>query len=244
MIQIIPAIDIINGKCVRLSQGNYNRCKIYRDNPLEVAKQFEDCGVKMLHLVDLDGAKGHVPENLSVLETIANKTGLKIEFGGGIKTIESLNSVLNAGASRVICGSVACTHPEQFIEWLQQFSGEKIVFGADLKDGIPAIHGWMETSESSFESLLEQFLQKGLQTAIITNIALDGMLQGPSTELYKKILDQFPALQLIASGGVSKIDDIIELDNINIPGVIVGKAIYEGKITLKELTEINQRYVC
>lgn len=238
-IKIIPAIDLIEGKCVRLSQGDYNKCKIYSQTPLDVAKQFEDCGIKRLHLVDLDGAKANRPQNLAVLENIANNTSMEIEFGGGIKEKNSLVSAINAGADKVICGSIACSNPDIFIEWLDEFGGEKLIFGADLKNGTPAVRGWLEDGQISIDVLFDKFIKAGLLSSIITDIACDGMLQGPSFELYKSIKKNFPSLETIASGGVSNIGDIIELERINVYGVIVGKAIYEGKITLKELTLLN-----
>lgn len=238
-IKIIPAIDLIEGKCVRLSQGDYNKCKIYSKTPLDVAKQFEDCGIKRLHLVDLDGAKANKPQNLSILEEIAANTSLEIEFGGGIKEKNSLVSALNAGAARVICGSIACSNPDIFIEWLGEFGNEKLIFGADLKNGIPAVHGWLEDGQISADMLLNRFVEAGLLTSIVTDISCDGMLQGPSFELYKSLKANFPSLEIIASGGVSNISDIIELEKIKIYGVIIGKALYEGKITLKEITILN-----
>lgn len=238
-IQIIPAIDIIDGKCVRLSQGDYNKCVIYNSDPLEVAKTFEDCGVQMLHLVDLDGAKKSAPQNLNILEKIASKTSLKIEFGGGIKAQSNIISALDAGATRVICGSTACINPKLFIEWLKQYGADRIVFGADLKGGKPAINGWLEEGDISLESLLDSFIENGLKHSIITDISKDGMLQGPSCVLYASLLDRYSMLNIIASGGVSSLDDLVNLQSIGIKEAIVGKAIYEGKITLNDLSKFN-----
>ncbi|MBR5856429.1 MAG: 1-(5-phosphoribosyl)-5-[Bacteroidales bacterium] len=235
MIEIIPAIDLIDGKCVRLSQGDYSKCKIYSGNPLDIAKEFEDCGVKMLHIVDLDGAKSSAPINLRVLEKIASHTGLKLEFGGGIKCSDALKKAFDAGAYRVICGSIACNEPEIFLEWLDHYGAEKLVFGADLKDGKPAVAGWLELGNASIESLLDRFIEKGLRTAIVTDISRDGMLAGPSFELYEKLMENYKELDIIASGGVRGLKDITKLNEMGIKEVIVGKAIYEGRITLKEL---------
>ncbi len=238
-IKIIPAIDLIEGKCVRLSQGDYNKCTTYSNSPLDVAKQFEDCGINRLHLVDLDGAKASRPQNLATLESIASRTGLKIEYGGGIKEKSSVVSVFNAGADMAICGSVACNNPQTFIEWLGEFGNGKLIFGADLKNGVPAVRGWLEEGQISIDTLLDKFTEAGLNSSIITDIACDGMLQGPSIALYQSIQQKFPSLNIIASGGVSCIDDIFELEKNNIFGVVVGKAIYEGRITLEDLTRLN-----
>ncbi len=238
-IKIIPAIDLIEGKCVRLSQGDYNKCTTYGSNPIDIAKQYEDCGIERLHLVDLDGAKASRPQNLATLERIASCTGLTIEYGGGIKERESVVSVFNAGANMAICGSVACNEPDTFIGWLGEFGKEKLIFGADLKNGIPAVQGWLEEGKISIDTLLQRFTDAGLTSSIMTDIACDGMLQGPSINLYKSIQEKFPQLDIIASGGVSCIDDILELEKENIFGVVVGKAIYEGRITLKDLTRLN-----
>ncbi len=238
-IKIIPAIDLIEGKCVRLSQGDYNKCTTYGNSPLDIAKQYEDCGIERLHLVDLDGAKASKPQNLATLERIASHTSLTIEYGGGIKERESVVSVFDAGANMAICGSVACNEPDTFIGWLGEFGKEKLIFGADLKNGIPAVRGWLEEGKISIGTLLQRFTEAGLTSSIITDIACDGMLQGPSINLYKSIREKFPQLDIIASGGVSCIDDILELEKENIFGVVVGKAIYEGRITLKDLTRLN-----
>ncbi len=239
MIKVIPAIDIIGGRCVRLSQGNYNACKVYSGNPLEIAKEFEDCGTELLHIVDLDGAKASSPVNLALLEQIASKTTLKCEFGGGIKSWDSLSDALSAGAYRVICGSIACNSPELFIEWLLSAGAEKIVFGADLKNGVPAVNGWLEDGKNSIESLLEEFIGAGLKNTIVTDISRDGMLNGPSFDLYGKLMGEFKGHNFIASGGISGIGDIHKLHEMGIKEVIAGKAIYEGRITKAQLRELN-----
>ena len=238
-IKIIPAIDIIKGKCVRLSQGDYNKCVVYNTDPLETAKQLEDCGIKMLHLVDLDGAKMSRPKNLSVLEKIVGYTSLDIQFGGGIKGKESVDEALEAGATRVICGSTACTKPELFIEWMKFYGHDRLVFGADLKNGQPAIRGWLEEGSITIEKLLDQFTSNGLKHTIITDISKDGMLQGPAFGLYSELKSGYPELNIIASGGVSCVDDIRSLEAVGVKEVIVGKAIYEGKITLNDLLKYN-----
>ena len=235
MIDIIPAIDVIDGRCVRLTQGDYSRSKIYSGVPVDVAKGFEDCGVKMLHLVDLDGARSKRPVNLGVLEEIASSTSLKVEFGGGIKSGQSVSDVFNAGASRVVCGSIACSAPETFMEWIRKYGGERIVLGADAMNGKVAVNGWNEDSGLSLYELLENYSGTGLKSVIVTDISRDGMLEGPSVDLYSSLISRFQELTVIASGGVGKIDDIVALDRAGVESVIVGKAIYEGKITLGEL---------
>lgn len=239
MIEVIPAIDIIDGKCVRLSRGDYSKCKIYSSNPLDQAKIFEDCGSKSIHIVDLDGAKASMPQNLKVLELIASKSRLACEFGGGIKSRDSLCSSLDAGASRIICGSIACKEPDIFIGWLKEFGAEKIVFGADLKNGVPAVSGWLEQSSRGIDELLENYIANGLKSSIVTDISKDGMLQGPSFHLYDELMKKFPTLDLVASGGISCSDDIRELDKMGIKSVIAGKALYEGRITAEELKLLN-----
>ena len=232
MIEIIPAIDIMDGKCVRLSQGDYSRSKIYSDSPLDVAKYFEDCGMAMLHLVDLDGAKSRFPVNQAVLEDIASHTSLKVEFGGGVKDREALLSVFNAGACRAICGSVACSDPDAFASWLREFGGERIVLGADVKDGSVAVNGWLDKSDASASDLISRFVPEGLLTSIVTEISRDGMLAGPAIALYQELMQKFPEVQVVASGGVGSMADIEALDRAGVQAVIVGKAIYEGKIAL------------
>ena len=237
--QIIPAIDIINGKCVRLTNGDYTKKIIYHDDPLDAAKSFEDAGLQRLHIVDLDGAKAGNIQNLKVLESVAANTKLVIDFGGGIKNINDVSSVFNAGASLVTLGSIAVKHPEIIEEWLMEFGADKILIGADVLDEKIKISGWLEDAGISVFDFIAKMLALGALHIFCTDIAKDGAMQGPSIELYKKIMQQFPSLQFIASGGVSNIEDVIALQNIGCSGVIIGKAIYEGKITLKELAELN-----
>ena len=239
MIRIIPAIDIIDGKCVRLTQGDYARSKVYNENPLDIAKQFEDCGVIFLHLVDLDGAKAKFPVNQRVLEDIAAHTSLKVEFGGGIKDRDALVSVFSAGACRAVRGSVACTEPDSFSAWLEEFGGERIVLGADLKDGMVAVNGWREKSSESVDDLFDRFSPAGLKAAVVTEISRDGMLSGPDVELYGGLMARYPNLQIVASGGVGSVSDVERLDRSGVPAVIVGKAIYEGRISLAEIRNMS-----
>ena len=237
MIEIVPAIDIIDGKCVRLQQGDYNIKKIYNNNPLEIAKMFENIGVKRLHLVDLDGAKANTIINHKTLETIASQTSLIIDFGGGIKTNNDAKKAFDSGAAMITGGSIAIKNPEIFIDWISTYTGDKIILGADCKDEKIAISGWqVQTSENIFH-FIENYIEKGVKKVICTDITKDGMLAGPSFELYKKILAQFPSLILIASGGVSNIEDIKELDELGVSAVIIGKALYEDKIKIDELKQ-------
>ncbi|MBP6385151.1 MAG: 1-(5-phosphoribosyl)-5-[(5-phosphoribosylamino)methylideneamino]imidazole-4-carboxamide isomerase [Pseudarcicella sp.] len=240
MIQIIPAIDIIDGKCVRLTQGDYSQKKIYNENPLEIAQSFEDAGIQRLHLVDLDGAKAKQIVNHKVLEQIASKTKLHIDFGGGVQSDEMIKVAFESGAKQVTGGSIAVKNPELFESWLQKYSGEKIILGADAKNEKIAISGWEEDTTTSVFSFVENYIQKGVQYTISTDVAKDGLLEGPSFDLYQKLQTQFPALHIIASGGVAVIQDIEQLNEMNIFGVIVGKAIYEGRITLKQLADFNK----
>jgi phosphoribosylformimino-5-aminoimidazole carboxamide ribotide isomerase len=240
MIQIIPAIDLIDGKCVRLTQGDYAQKKIYNENPLEVAKSFEDAGIQRLHLVDLDGAKQKRIVNHKVLELLATKTNLHIDFGGGVQSDEMIEIAFNSGAKQVTGGSVAVKNPELFEGWLQSYGGEKIILGADARDEKIAISGWEEATTTSVYDFVGNYLEKGAKYAISTDVAKDGLLEGPSFQLYKNLQDQFPSLQIIASGGVSVMDDILKLDEMNIFGVIVGKAIYEGRITLKQIADLHK----
>ena len=235
MIDIIPAIDLIDGKCVRLSQGDYDQKTIYNENPLEVAKEFENHGIKRLHLVDLDGAKAGRIINHKVLETISSKTNLIIDFGGGLKTTDDLNIAFNSGAQMVTGGSIAVKNPQEFEGWIKKYGADKIILGSDAKDGKIAVSGWLETSKLDLFDFLKDYISKGITKTICTDISKDGMLQGPSLELYKDIMAQFPELYLVASGGVSCLDDIIALEENKIPAVIFGKAIYEGRIKLKDL---------
>lgn len=236
-IQIIPAIDIINGECVRLSQGDYGQVTKYSESPLSVAKEFEQLGVKRLHLVDLDGAKCSVPQNLKVLEQIASQTSLKIEYGGGIKSRESIESVFNSGGKWAICGSVAVSSPELFIMWLEEFGASKVILGADVKGSMVATHGWLKTSDVSLKELIDKFLPYGLTEMITTDISCDGMLSGPSYNLYDTLQIDYPNLDVIVSGGISEMADIERLDTMGLKKVIVGKAIYEGRITYKQIEQ-------
>ena len=237
MITIIPAIDIIDAKCVRLSQGNYNQKTVYNEHPLEVAKMFEDAGITRLHLVDLDGAKAKHIVNYKVLETISSKTGLIIDFGGGLKTDDDLRIAFECGAQMVTGGSIAVKDRETFLDWIGKYGAEKIILGADAKDKMIAVSGWQEVSELSILDFIESYTIKGIQQVISTDIARDGMLTGPSIDLYKEIMAKFPNLELIASGGIATMKDIYELDEMGIPGVITGKAIYENRISLAEISK-------
>ena len=237
--QIIPAIDIIEGKCVRLTEGDYAQKKIYNENPLEVAKAFEGIGLMRLHLVDLDGAKAGEVVNWKVLEKIANNTKLKIDFGGGIKTEATLKTVLDTGASYATIGSLAVKNELLFQEWIARFGAKVFMLGADVFEEKIAIGGWMEKTEISVFDFMKSYIDKGVKQIFCTDIKKDGKLQGPSIELYQKIIEQFPALHLIASGGVSSLDDLIELEEIGCSAAIVGKAIYENKITISELASFN-----
>ncbi len=238
MITVIPAIDIIGGECVRLTRGDYNQKSSYYKDPLEVALRYEECGIKRLHMVDLDGAKSKHPMNLKVVERVATRTNLDIQLGGGIKSRDALRDVFNAGASRAICGSVAVTNPELFEQWLSEFGAERIILGADTKDGKVAISGWLESSEVGVEQIIERFSGAGLTQVICTDIAKDGMLQGPSTPLYMALQEQFPSIDITVSGGISSLSDIEELDKRNLRSVIVGKAIYEGRISFEALRKL------
>jgi phosphoribosylformimino-5-aminoimidazole carboxamide ribotide isomerase len=235
MIEIIPAIDIIEGKCVRLSKGDYDSKKIYNENPVEVAKEFEVNGISRLHVVDLDGAKSHHIVNYRILEKIATQTSLVIDFGGGIKSDEDLDIAFSSGAQMITGGSIAVKEPELFSEWISKYGSDKIILGADVKDKKIAVGGWKESTDVELMPFLDQYIKKGIKKVICTDIECDGMLQGPSIDLYKEILQEYPSLYLIASGGVSCIDDIIKLEEAKVPAVIFGKALYEGKIQLKDL---------
>jgi phosphoribosylformimino-5-aminoimidazole carboxamide ribotide isomerase len=235
MIELIPAIDIIDGKCVRLSQGDYNTQKVYNESPLEVAKEFEANGIRRLHVVDLDGAKSSHIVNYKVLDQLAGHTSLTIDFGGGIKTDEDLTIAFEYGAQMVTLGSIAVKNPDLFKSWLHKFGAEKIILGADVKDNRISVNGWKEESQQELLPFLDGYTQEGIRKVLCTDISRDGMLQGPSIDLYKQIMAQFPDMHLIASGGVSGLDDIIRLDEAGIPAVVFGKALYEGRITLNDL---------
>ena len=234
--RIIPAIDIIDGKCVRLSKGDYSTQKTYNENPLEVAKAFEDHGIEYLHLVDLDGAKSKHIVNYKVLETIAAKTNLKIDFGGGLKTDKDLQIAFDCGAQQITGGSIAVKDPNKFTSWIQHYGAEKIILGADVKGEYIATDGWLETSDQSLFDFLGHYQSKGIQYSICTDISKDGMLQGPSFDLYKKILSE-TAIKLIASGGISQFDELPRLAKMGCEGTIIGKAIYENRISLKQLEQ-------
>jgi phosphoribosylformimino-5-aminoimidazole carboxamide ribotide isomerase len=238
--RIIPAIDIIDGKCVRLTQGDYAQKKIYNENPVEVAKEFEDAGLRYLHLIDLDGAKAGRVINWKVVEAISSSTGMIIDFGGGIKNDAEVERLFQLGVEQVNIGSVAVRNPEKIAEWIKKFGAEKIVLSADTKNENIAISGWQEDSAILITDFLKDFIQRGIEYVTCTDIGTDGMLTGPNIELYKKILLSFPQLNVIASGGVSSIEDLHELRQIGVDGVIVGKAIYEGRIKLDELTTLQR----
>lgn len=240
MIEIIPAIDIIDGKCVRLTQGDYSQKTVYNEDPVEIAKMFEDAGIKRLHTVDLDGARSSHVVNTRVIERIATHTNLTIDFGGGIKSDEDLRKAFDAGAQMVTIGSVAVKEPELFASWVETYGGEKIILGADVKNGYISISGWLEEGEQKLIDFICHHTKNGIHNVLCTDISRDGMLQGPAIELYKDIMAHYPTLHLIASGGVSCINDIERLNDAGIPAVVFGKAIYEGRIKLKEL----ERFLC
>ncbi len=235
MIELIPAIDLIGGKCVRLTKGDYDTQKVYNEDPVAVAREFEEYGFKRLHVVDLDGARSKHVVNHKVLERMAQATNLVIDFGGGIKTDEDIRIATESGAQMVTVGSVAVTRPDLFLGWLQQLGSERIILGADVKNGRISINGWKEDSSDELIPFLDKYIQKGVQKVLCTEISKDGTLQGPATALYREIMTQFPQCHLIASGGVSSMNDLKELDQAGIPAVVFGKAIYEGRIALKDL---------
>jgi phosphoribosylformimino-5-aminoimidazole carboxamide ribotide isomerase len=237
--RIIPAIDIINGKCVRLTKGDYNTEIVYNENPLEVAKMFEDSGIQFLHLVDLDGARSNKICNYKILEQLAAKTKLVIDFGGGIKSNQDIEIAFNSGASQITGGSIAVKDPELFLSWLDFYTSKRIILGADAKDELVQTNGWMEASRLELVPFIENFFQKGIQFVITTDIARDGMLNGPSLDLYKKIIQKLPEVKLIASGGISSMNDVLAVEKAGCEGAIIGKAIYENKITLKDLEQFN-----
>jgi len=237
-IELIPAIDIIEGKCVRLTQGDYNSKKIYNENPVEIAREFADYGIRRLHIVDLDGAKSQHVVNHKVVEQIRQATDLVIDFGGGIKSDEDLRKAFDAGASMVTIGSLAVKEPATFLRWLSLFGSEHIILGADVKQGNISINGWQEEDGEQLVPFVRRYVDNGVKQVLCTDISKDGMLQGPSVDLYRQLLSTFPDLYLIASGGVSCIDDIKALDAAGVPAVVFGKAIYEGRINLSELVQI------
>lgn len=239
MIELIPAIDLIEGKCVRLTQGDYATRKVYNEDPLDVARQFEDHGIRRLHLVDLDGAKAGRIINYKVLEKLATQTGLVIDFGGGLKSDDDLRIAFDCGAEMITGGSIAVKQPERFLSWLTQYGAGRIILGADAKDKKIAVSGWEEGTDFELIPFVRDYQAKGVQKIICTDISRDGMLQGPAIDLYKELQEALPGLYLIASGGVSSIADIERLAEAGIPAVIFGKAIYEGRIPFKELERFN-----
>ena len=235
MIELIPAIDIINGQCVRLTKGDYDQKKVYNDDPAAVAKEFEQLGFRRLHIVDLDGAKSKHIVNDAVLRSITTETKLIVDFGGGIKTEEDIEKAFEAGASMVTVGSIAVTKPALFIKWLDKYGADKMILGADVRNGMISINGWKEDSKEELLPFLKKYIDAGVKNVLCTEISKDGTLQGPAVTLYKEVMKAYPQLHLIASGGVSQKEDIEELEREGIPAVVFGKAIYEGRIDLKEL---------
>ena len=235
MIELIPAIDIINGQCVRLTKGDYDQKKVYNDDPAAVAKEFEQLGFRRLHIVDLDGAKSKHIVNDAVLRSITTETKLIVDFGGGIKTEDDIEKAFEAGASMVTVGSIAVTKPALFIQWLDKYGADKMILGADVRNGMISINGWKEDSKEELLPFLKKYIDAGVKNVLCTEISKDGTLQGPAVTLYKEVMKAYPQLHLIASGGVSQKEDIEELEREGIPAVVFGKAIYEGRIDLKEL---------
>ena len=235
MIELIPAIDIINGQCVRLTKGNYNQKTIYRDSPVEVAKEFEEIGFRRLHMVDLDGAKSKHIVNSQVLRHVTERTHLIVDFGGGIKTDEDIKKAFDSGASMVTVGSIAVTNPKLFMGWLEKYGADRMILGADVRDRKISINGWKEDSTEDLLPFLRKYIDAGVKNVLCTDISKDGTLTGPAVNLYQEVMSAYPQLHLIASGGVSNIDDIKALEAAGIPAVVFGKAIYEGKINLNEL---------
>ena len=238
MIELIPAIDIIDGKCVRLTKGDYNQKTVYNDSPTDVARQFEDMGFKRLHVVDLDGAKSKHIVNDHVLKAITDATNLKVDFGGGLKTDDDLKKAFEAGASMVTIGSIAVTKPELFLSWLEEHGADKLILGADVRNGKISINGWKEDSAEELLPFLKQYVDHGVKNVLCTEISKDGTLQGPAIELYRQIMDAYPTMHLIASGGVGCTNDIHNLNDSGIPAVVFGKAFYEGKINIEELWQL------
>lgn len=235
--KIIPAIDIIDGKCVRLTKGDYNRQTTYNDDPVEVAKAFEDAGIEYLHVVDLDGAKSNRIINASTLERLAQKTNLKIDFGGGLKSDNDLKIAFNAGASQVTIGSIAVQNRIQFLKWTKKYGADKIILGADCNNRFVATNGWLTNSNLEILDFIQSYQEEGIKQTVVTDISKDGMLQGPSFDLYAEILKQ-TTIKLIASGGITSVADLKQLKELGCDGAIIGKAIYEGRITLKEISTI------
>ncbi|MBQ0019846.1 MAG: 1-(5-phosphoribosyl)-5-[(5-phosphoribosylamino)methylideneamino]imidazole-4-carboxamide isomerase [Bacteroidales bacterium] len=235
MITIIPAIDIIDGKCVRLTKGDYDTKKVYNEDPVSVAKEFESYGIKRLHVVDLDGARSKHIVNDAVLRRITSETNLTVDFGGGIKTDDDVARAFDAGAHMITIGSIAVTDPERSLKWLEKYGPNSIVLGADVRNGKVSINGWKEDSTEDLIPFLDKYLKAGIKNVLCTDISKDGMLQGPAIDLYKEVMKAYPTCQLIASGGVSGIEDIIALNKAGIPAVVFGKAIYEGRIDMREI---------
>lgn len=234
-IELIPAIDIIDGKCVRLTKGDYGQKKVYNDDPVAQAKEFEKLGMKRLHVVDLDGAKAKHVVNVDVLRGITAATGLKVDFGGGLKSDDDIEKAFAAGASLVTIGSIAVSQPDTFMRWLDRYGADKVILGADVRNGLVSINGWKEDTSEKLLPLLARYVKAGVKNVLCTEISRDGTLSGPSTDLYREVMEAFPGIHLIASGGVGRNEDIIELDEAGIPAVVFGKAWYEGKINLEEL---------
>lgn len=242
MIELIPAIDIIDGHLVRLQQGDYDAKTVYSQDPLEVAKGFEDIGISRLHVVDLDGAKANHIVNTRTLETLATKTNLVIDFGGGIKSDEDAKTAFECGAQMITGGSIAVHRPAMFLSWLETYGAERIILGADIKNGCIAVTGWTENSDARWQTFLQSYVSRGVKNVISTDISRDGMLTGPSIELYKDMMQEFPTLHVCASGGVSCMQDVLQLEAAGVPSVIMGKAIYEGRITMKELEDFQKNH--
>ena len=234
-IELIPAIDIINSQCVRLTKGDYDQKTVYHDSPADVAREFEEIGFQRLHIVDLDGAKSKHIVNCSVLRRVTTETHLVVDFGGGIKTDEDIEKAFDNGAAMVTIGSIAVTQPELFMGWMEKYGSERLILGADVRNGKISINGWKEDSTEDLLPFLRKYIDAGVKNVLCTEISKDGTLQGPAIELYQRVMETYPDIHLIASGGVSCIDDIKALDKAGIPAVVFGKAIYEGKINLKEL---------
>ena len=240
MIELIPAIDLINGKCVRLTKGDYQQKKVYHENPVEVAIEFERLGFERLHVVDLDGAKSQHIVNINVLREITNKTSLKVDFGGGIKTNDDIEKAFDNGASMVTVGSIAVKQPELFLAWLDEYGAERMILGADVRNGMISVNGWKEDSTELLLPFLRKYIIKGVKNVLCTEISKDGTLAGPAIALYQEIMKEYPNLHLIASGGVSSNEDIVALEQAGIPAVVFGKAFYEGRIEIGELNIQNK----
>lgn len=240
-IQAIPAIDTIEGRCVRLTQGDYGTSRVYADNPLEMAQQFEDLGFRRLHLVDLDGAKNHHVVNLETLERITRHTRLTVDFGGGVKTDDDMKRVLDAGASLVTVGSIAVKDPDLCLGWLEEYGPDRLILGADVRHGKVSINGWKEDSDRELNDFLETYMKAGMRHVLCTEISKDGTLNGPAVDLYGEVMRRFPECRLIASGGVGRMEDLWQLQDAGVPAVVFGKAIYEGRIDLKELAALMNK---